>query len=409
MEFLTVESVETAREKLLSHTKDWLVKKETVSLRIALGRILAEDVTAPEDIPAFRRSTVDGYAVISSDTAAAGENIPVFFTVKDKIKIGQFVSSTINHGECADIPTGGMLPSGADAVVMAEYSELFGVDGVAIHNSAANGENTVQIGEDAKAGDLLIKKGKRLLPQDIGALAAAGITAVSVFAALRIAVISTGDELVSTEKTPSIGQVRDINTHALTALAEKTGFFVTETHVLTDDENILEQTLLSAMKTSDIVAVSGGSSQGAKDMTKSVIDRVASPGVFTHGLAVKPGKPTILGYDKFSKTLLAGLPGHPVSAMIVFELMFGWLMREITGTLKAHAIPAQLSVNVASSPGKLTCFPVKLKWTGDQYSAEPVFGKSGLITTLTNADGYFTVDRETEGLQSGRTVLVHLF
>ena len=409
MEFLTVDSVETARKKLFSHTKDWLIKKETVPLETALGRILAEDITALGNIPSFRRSTVDGYAVLSADTAAAGEGIPVFLTVKDRVEMGQSASFAISHGECADIPTGGMLPGGADAVVMTEYSEPFGADGVAVYSSAANGENVVQIGEDAKAGELLIGRGKRLLPQDIGALAAAGITSVPVFTLPSLTIISTGDELVSAEKEPADGQVRDINTYSLTALAQKTGFSVIETHVLTDDENILERTIQPAMKTSDIIAVSGGSSQGAKDMTRAVIDRVSSPGVFTHGLAVKPGKPTILGYDSLSNTLLAGLPGHPVSAMIVFELMLGWLLREITGNPEARVIPAKISVNVASSPGKLTCLPVKLRWTGNGYSAEPVFGKSGLITTLTSADGYFIVNRNTEGLQSGQTVEVHLF
>ena len=304
---------------------------------------------------------------------------------------------------------GGMLPDGSDSVVMVEYAEPFGSDGVAIYSSAANGENVVQIGEDAQKGALLLRRGKRLLPQDIGALAAAGVTSVPVYAPLRLTVLSTGDELVPPEKEPRLGQVRDINTHVLTALARKIGFSVVAASVLPDDENVLEQALRTAMETSDIVAVSGGSSQGKKDITREIIDRVASPGVFTHGMAIKPGKPTILGYDSASRTLLAGLPGHPVSAMMVFEQLFGWLFRELTGCAEVFAIPAQLACNAPSSPGKLTCWPVKLSWAGQGVTAEPVFGKSGLITTLTGADGYFTVDRDTEGLKAGQTVLVHLF
>jgi len=409
MEFLKVDSVEVAREKLLSSAKDWLASREITTLAKACGGILAEDVYTPHDMPAFRRATVDGYAVLSKDTAAAGESIPVFLNVKGRVDMGMPASLAIGHGECAEVPTGGMLPDGADAVVMTEYAEPFGADGVALYNGAADGENVVQIGEDAGAGSRLLRRGKRLLPQDIGVLAAAGVTAVPVYSPPRLTIISTGDELVSPEKDPAPGQVRDINTYALTALAQKNGFFVVGAAVLPDDESALERAIREAMEKSDIVAVSGGSSQGKKDITRAVIDRVSSPGVYTHGMAIKPGKPTILGYDSPSRTLLAGLPGHPVSAMMVFELLFGWLLREITGSAQAPAIPAHLSCNVASSPGKLTCWPVRLEWTGKEFAAEPIFGKSGLITTLTKADGYFTVDRDTEGLEAGRTVLVHLF
>jgi len=409
MEFLKVDSVDGAREKLLSSAMGWLGAAETCSLEAASGRIAAEDVFAPCDIPDFRRSTMDGYAVVSGDTAAAGESMPVFLTLKGHVEMGNAASLTISRGECAEIPTGGMMPEGADAVVMVEYAEPFGANGVALYHSAANGENVVQIGEDAKAGDPVLQAGKRILPQDIGALAAAGITAVPVYRQPRLAVISTGDELVSPESTPAPGQIRDINTYALTALAQKNGYRVTGKAVLPDEEEALERAIREAMETCDVVAVSGGSSQGQKDITRKIIDRVASPGVYTHGMAIKPGKPTILGYDDRSGTLLAGLPGHPVSAMMVFELLFGWLLREITGSAQAPAIPARISCNVPSSPGRLTCWPVSLTWTESGYVAEPVFGKSGLITTLTAASGYFVVDRDTEGLQTGQIVPVHLF
>ena len=256
---------------------------------------------------------------------------------------------------------------------------------------------------------MLLTRGRRLLPQDVGALAAAGVIAVKVYIPPRLTIISTGDELVSPDSKPAPGQVRDVNTIALTALAEKNGFHVIKTAVLADDEDALESALREAMETSDVVAVSGGSSQGQKDITGKIIDRVSSPGVFTHGLAIKPGKPTILGCDEASRTLLAGLPGHPVSAMMVFELMLGWLFREITGAVQVPPIPARVAGNVASSPGRLTCQPVVLTWADGEYKADPVFGKSGLITTLTKSDGYFIVDRDAEGLQSGQTVLVHLF
>lgn len=409
MDFLKVDSIDAAREKLLSSVQNWIVNTGSVPISEAMGKVLAQDIFSPCDIPPFRRSSVDGYAVLSGDTAAAGDSIPVMLFVKGQVEMGLPATFTIGHGECAEVPTGGMLPDGADAVVMVEHSEPFGESDIAFYSGVSYGENAVRAGEDAEAGALLLRCGKRLLPQDIGALAAAGFTEVPVFTLPRLSVISTGDELVPPEKTPEMGQVRDINTPAIRALAQKKGFSVVGTSVLPDEPSILEQALRAAMEISDIVVVSGGSSRGKKDATASLIGKVSSPGVFTHGLAVKPGKPTIIGFDEPSHTLLVGLPGHPVSAMIVFELLLGWLIQELTGNLGLCAIPAQISCNVASSPGKLTCWPVKLTSAEGRYAAEPIFGKSGLITTLTQADGYFTVDRDTEGLATGQIVQVHLF
>jgi len=409
VEFLKVDSVEAAREKLLSSVKGWMLRQEVLPAEQTLGRVLAQDIFARGDIPSFRRSTVDGYAVLSKDTAAACDSVPVFLAVKGQVEMGLPALFTIGHGQCADVSTGGMLPDGADAVVMVEYTEEFGVDGVAVYGSVSHGENVVQVGEDAKAGELLLSRGKRILPQDIGVLAAAGVSDVAVCSPPLVTIISTGDEVIPPGETPKPGQVRDVNTGALTALAQKNGFKVVGTVVLPDDGTALDQALRTAMQTSGIVIVSGGSSQGKKDMTRTLIDRVANPGVYTHGLAVKPGKPTILGVDDASQTLLVGLPGHPVSAMMVFELLLGWLLREITGSGMPPAIPARISCNVACSPGKTTCWPVKLEWTGDGYEAHPIFGKSGLISTLAYADGYLAVDRGKEGLSAGQTVLVNMF
>ncbi len=409
MNFLQVDSVEAAREKLLRSAEGWLAARELVPLGSAMDRTLAQDILAAGSIPHFRRSTVDGYAVLSKDTAAAGESMPVFLRLKDRIEMGRPAESGIGAGECAEVPTGGMLPVGADAVVMIEYAEPFGADGVALYHSAANGENVVRVGEDAQSGALLLRRGKRILPQDVGALAAAGVTTVPVFSKPRLTILSTGDELVSPEISPDPGQIRDINTYALSALAEKHGYCVVAADVLPDDEAALERRLIEAMRVSDIVAVSGGSSKGHKDMTSAIIGRVAAPGVYTHGMAIKPGKPTILGYDEASRTVLAGLPGHPVAAMLVFELLLSWLLREVTGAIRRPAIPARVACHAASSPGMLTCWPVRLEWADGGYVAHPLFGKSGLITTLTGADGYFAVERASEGLKTGETVLVHLF
>ena len=409
MEFLKVESLGAVREKMLLHVGSRLVSEKIVTLGEALGRIVAQDIVSPVDIPGFRRSTVDGYAVLSGDTAAAGESIPVFLTLKGQVDIGMPALVSIKSGECVEVPTGGMLPDGADAMVMWEYTEPFGDDGIAVSHGAAFGENVVLPGEDAKAGDLLLRRGKRVLPQDVGVLAAAGITSVLVYTSPRITIVSTGDELIPPEQELELGQIRDINSYALTALALKHGFTVNGHHVLRDSKEVIERAVNSAMNDSDIVIVSGGSSKGKKDLTKDIFDSLSSPGVITHGIAIKPGKPTILAYDDNTCTLLVGLPGHPVSAMMIFELLIGWLLREVTGSVAPPAVPAQILSNLAASPGKLTCQPCNLWHTPDGYVAEPIFGKSGLITTLTQANGYFIIDRDSEGLRAGQTVMVNLY
>lgn len=261
-----------------------------------------------------------------------------------------------------------------------------------------------------KAGEAVLKRGRKIRPQEAGALAALGITGVQVYEPFCISIISTGDELVSPQEAPSPGQVRDINTYGLHALALKLNFRIQHETVLRDDRTLLKNTVKSFMPDSDIVVVSGGSSQGKKDVTASVIEEIASEGVFTHGLALKPGKPTITGYDEPSGTLLLGLPGHPAAAMMVFEILAGWLWRELTGEKEAFGITAVMSTNLPSAPGRQTCQLVKLKKEEDgQNVAVPVLGSSGLITILTKADGYVITGEHAEGLKKGEQVTVYLF
>ena len=408
MQLLKVDSIEQAREKLLDCASRWELPTETLPFEKAYGRILARDVFSPEDVPAFNRSTVDGYALRSVDTAAAGDSIPAFLKRAGAVEMGRAAECGVSPGECVEVPTGGMLPEGADAVIMLEYTEAFG-EGIAVHSSVAPGENTVLAGEDIKAGDVLLKRGTRLLPRHIGALAAVGKTQIDVYCPLKLAVFSTGDEVKDPREKLEAGQVHDINSYSLAALAESSGFEIVRGGLLQDDEALLREAVRESMADCDVVLVSGGSSQGTKDLTAKILDEIASPGVFTHGLAIKPGKPTILGADAQSRTILCGLPGHPVSAMMVFEMLFGWLYREMTGVREKPAIPATLTVNLASSPGKLNCWPVRLERDEDKWLAVPIFGKSGLITTLSGADGYFTVQRGREGMSAGETVMVNLF
>ena len=425
MKLLTVDTLDEARNKIIERVKSWPVKTEIIPLCESCGRTLADDVYASGDIPPFRRSTVDGYAVVAADTAGAGESIPVFVKQAGSVAMGKPAGISIRSGECAYVPTGGMLPGGADAVVMVEYCEQLTENSaggtIAVYGAVAPGMGMAEAGEDLRKGNLLLRRGTLIRPQETGALAAAGITNLSVYAPLDLGIISTGDELVEPEQEPAPGEIRDSNTYALKALAVNRGFRVVTARVLPDDEQRLEAALAETMALCDVAAISGGSSQGEKDLTAAVINRMAKPGVFTHGLALKPGKPTILGWDAASATLFVGLPGHPVSAMMVFELILGWIGTAHREQLTVNSgqgadmvkgswpVLAVVTCNIPGSPGRTVCQPVMLHCEGGSYMAEPVFGKSGMIVTLTRADGYIIIDLNKEGLKKGEPVLVHLW
>lgn len=409
MKLLVVDTLETARAKMMKAIGNWTVESERVKISEAMGRVLSEDVLSRYPVPEFRRSSVDGYAVKAKDTQGATESIPAFLEVVEEVQMGQGAKSVIISGQCAYVATGGMIPEGADAMVMVEYCESFDEDNIAVYDAVSPGRNMVGIGEDMLADTILLSRGVVVRAQEIGALASAGIRDVSVYKKMRLTVISTGDELVDASTTPELGQIYDINTYALVALAEKHGFSVVHSVVLKDEEQLLKETVREAMNFSDMVVVSGGSSQGKKDVTAKVMDELGTPGVFTHGLALKPGKPTIGGYDTESRTILIGLPGHPVAAMMVFELIGVWIVEELTGKKKRKEIRASMETNVASAPGKATCQLVELIEGEEGYLARPIFGKSGLITTLTRADGYTMIGVNKEGLKPGEVVKVQLF
>ena len=408
MRFLQVDTISGARERLLQEVGDNFLKMETVKLSEAYGKCLAEDIYAEENIPDFRRATVDGYAVKASDTQGAGESVPVFLSVVEEISIGKPALREIKNGECAYVPTGGMIPDGADAMVMVEYTELFDKRDAAVYSSVSAGNGVVQIGEDAKKGELLLSRGTVLHSAQTGVLASLGKHTVKVYAPWHITIISTGDELAEVGEEKGRCQVYDINTHALYALAKEQGMTVDKAFSVKDEDEKIEQALKDALLCSDIVVISGGSSQGKKDMTADIIDKIAEPGVWTHGLALKPGKPTIVGMDKPSGTLLIGLPGHPVAAIMVFQLLLVWLQKNLRGEKETPGVPAVLSSNIPGAAGRAVCQTVKLEKEENGYRAIPVFGKSGLMHTLTQADGYVLVEADKEGIRKGETVYVQL-
>ena len=410
MRLLKVDTLQEAREKLLKAAQKKIPAIETVGFEDALGRILAEDLKSNDSVPGFRKSTVDGYAVIAKDTQGVTESIPAFLDVIEEVSIGTQPQKTVQPGQAIYVPTGGMLPEGADAMVMIEYCEKFDDTSIAVYNSVSPGRGVILEGEDIINGAEFLKKGRVVRPQEVGVMASTGVTEVEVFKPWTITIISTGDELVDAAAKPEKGQTRDINTYSVSSISRNHGFEIIDRKVLKDDKALLTETISKAMQESDIVVCSGGSSQGEKDHTADVMDQLSDEGVFTHGIALKPGKPTILGYDEKTETVLVGLPGHPAAAMLVFELMVIWLYRQLTGQKEPLKTLARISENVAGGAGRSTCLLLELTEGEDGiYTAEPVLGKSGLMTTLTRADGYTLIHGDKEGLKEGELIQVTLF
>ena len=409
MKLLKVDTVNDARSKLMECCARTMMRTEMRCLLDAAGCILAEDIYSKENIPPYRRSIMDGYAVRSKDLGAAGDMIPTMLKVKGEVLLGNDSSDlTVESGCCVYVPTGGYVPDGADSVVMVEFCEPFGSGMLAVSKPASPGENVVQVGEDVAAGAMLLPKGRKLRPQDLGVLAACGITEIPVFVPWRVTVISTGDELVSPAQTPGPGQIRDINTYTIASRSTAEGFHVIRTLSVKDERDDLAAVLADAKNDSDLVVLSGGSSQGKKDMTAGLIDEAADHGVLTHGIAAKPGKPTITGFDEESRTLFIGLPGHPAAALMVYEQILISLWRCLTCCEKERTLKAKVNVNVPSAPGRMTFQLVKLI-EEDELQAVPLFARSGMISPVSEADGYFVMTENQEGIRPGDTVDVHLW
>lgn len=406
MKMFNVSSVDDAREKLIEHFKEFVLETEEIHISKARGRILAGDVYSNENVPHFRRSTVDGYAVIAKDTFGASEGLPAFFEIIGEVHMGKPSAFNISSDKAVYVPTGGMVPDGANAVVMVEYCEKLDDENIAINKPVSPKENIIGIGDDVKQDEKVLERGLKIRPQDIGVMTSIGVEKVLVYKLPKIAIISTGDEIVDPSEEVQLGQIRDINTYTLSAIAEEAGCNVTERIVVKDQYNTLKDTLDKSIDENDIVIISGGSSVGTKDITGVVIDEAGEPGVFVHGVAIKPGKPTILA--KVRDTAVFGLPGQPVSAMIVFKVFVEYFIKYIQGidTTIQPAIDAKCTANIHSAQGKETYQMVTLESTEEGWIAKPVYGKSGMITLISKAKGYIKIDTDKEGVESGEKVRV---
>ena len=378
---------------------------ELVPFTGALGRVLAEDIAAEEHVPDFDRSTVDGYACRASDTFGCSDAIPAILNLAGEVRMGSAAGIKLPRDSCVYVPTGGAIPEGADCAVMLEYTEDYGDGTIGIMKPGAPGMNLIYRGDDVFPGKVVLKAGRLLTPQDIGALAAIGRMQVPVQRKLRVAVISTGDELVPPEQDPGPGQVRDVNSPLLCALLEDFGAEPVHFGIVVDDKDLLREKMEAAVRECDAVILSGGSSVGVKDAACQIIESMGT--LLLHGIAIKPGKPTIMG--KAGNKPLVGLPGHPVAAFFVAKLFVLPLLALLEGR-ELHRYPARahMSESLNANHGRMQVNACRLISSDTGLTAVPVRSKSGLITQLAGADGYLIIERDREGLDKGAEVEVCL-
>lgn len=356
---------------------------------------------------------MDGYALRAKDTFGATDSLPAYLHLIGEVPMGDAPSFEIGAGQCAMIHTGGMLPGGADSVVMLEYTQTAQTHEIEVFRSVADGENVIRIGEDVAKDQIVIPKGTLLRPAEIGGLMALGITSLRVAKLVKVGLISTGDEVIEPGQHPRPGQVRDINSYTLGALVEKNGGVAVRYGIIGDQFEVLKETAAKALAECDVVIITAGSSASTRDMTADVIRRLGAPGVLVHGINTRPGKPTILGVCNGKAVI--GLPGNPVSALVNGYLFVVPVVEKLLGTLpKPKAtVHAKLRVNLPSQAGREDWWPVRLLFPptevgGEAYEADPIFGKSNLIFTLAAADGLLKIHPDATGLSAGETVEVML-
>ena len=427
-EFFTVRTVSDA---LTGFRPARRTAVESVALDHALGRVPAEPLSAPHALPGFARATVDGFAVRAADTYGASEGLPSYLDVAGEVRMGEPPKVEVRPGAAVAIATGAPLPPGADAVVKVEHTQAATAELLEVLRPATPGEGMVRADEDAAPGAELVPAGRPLRPQDLGMLAAAGLTEIPVNARPRVTIVSTGDELVAPD-TPHLppGRVRDATAPALAALVREAGGDPHFAGIVPDDCEALTATLRAALKgrkpstslrngsdpfgsplegllpESDVVVVSAGSSVGARDETAAAIASLGEPGIWCHGLALRPGKPTLLA--DCGGVPVIGLPGNPRSALVVFRLIGMPIVRQVGGCTDPPPEPtvrARLERDLPSAAGRLDVVQVRV----EAGEAIPLFGSSSLLSILTAADGYVVVPEAATGLAAGSEVEVMLY
>jgi molybdopterin molybdotransferase len=401
-EFFNVSDVEQVLEFIETFTP---IGSETVPLMEAYQRVLAEKLLSDVNLPGFDRSTMDGFAVRASSTFGASEGSPAFLDVKGTIDMGEAPDFEINHGEAARISTGGMMPNGADAVVMVEFTDAVDDHTIEVYKSVAPGQHVILKDEDFKAFQTVLDPGIVVRPQEMGLLAAFGKDPVPVFKKPIVGIISTGDEVIQIHQTPKHGQIRDINSYTLSGQVLDAGGIPKCHGIVEDDYDHLFRACKDALDECDMIMISGGSSVGMRDFTIEVLSNLPNSQILTHGIAISPGKPTILA--KIDNKPFWGLPGHVVSAMVVFTTVVKPFLLRLCGLHSGKTdtpYSARISRNLPSAHGRTDYVRVRLTEKKNELLAEPVLGKSGLIHTMVLADGLLSIDKNTEGLDKGDKV-----
>jgi molybdopterin molybdotransferase len=389
------------------------VTTERVPTVRARGRVLAEDLYSAVDLPHFHRAAMDGYAVKAKDTFGASQSLPAYLKLAGVMEMGKEATRPVTTGEAIRISTGGMMPPESDAVVMVEYADEVEGGLVEIHRGVSPWQNVIQIGDDIKKNELVFQRGRRLRAHDLGALTGIGISSVPVYKQPRIALISTGDEIVDADINPLPGQVRNINQHSLAGLIEECGGDLKDWGVVRDDKDQLTKAIGEALEWGDLVLLSGGSSMGAKDIALETILSFADSEFVFHGISISPGKPTI--FARACGKPILGLPGYPVSALVIFDLFAGPLIRRLAGqdtetvTRFTKTVQAILKTNISSQVGREDYVRVTLERDADRLLATPLPTKSGAIFTLVKADGMVRIELNQDGLEPGEEVEVILF
>ena len=415
-----VVSREEALKLLLEQFTAPQLRSEEVHVSTSLGRVLSADVVSPVDLPEFTRSTMDGFAVRSSDTFGATESLPAYLKITGDIPMGALPDRGIGKGEAMKIATGGALPQGADAVVMLEQTQAVDENSIEAVKPVSPLENVVQTGDDIRKGETILTRGHVIRPQDMGALAGVGITRFSVFEKPKVAIINTGNEVVPAGSIPGPGQVRDINSYNLEGLIAQSGGVPVKKGIIPDEYGLIRTALEESLAECGLVIMTGGSSVGTADMTAKVVADLGPPGVLVHGVSIKPGKPLIVGLVKGAsgQVPVFGLPGHPAAVSICFELFVKPVITLLTGSVlppalegisPSRTVKAKLARSIASTPGREDHVRVMLEKRDDGLWARPIFGASGLISTLVKAVGTVVVPVNTIGIEAGEEVEVRLF
>lgn len=408
-EFLSLLSPGEALSTLLAHLPAGSPASEWIETAQALGRVLREPVYSPHPLPAFPRSTVDGYAVQARDTHGASDSLPAYLTLVGEVPMGRQPDFLLGQAQSALIHTGGMLPPGADAVVMVEHTQSAREAEIEILRAVAAGENVLRVGEDVAEGEEVLRAGCRLRPAEIGGLMAIGQMQVVVSVPVRVGILSSGDEVISPSEEPKPGQVRDINSFSLSALVEQAGATPHRYGIVSDQPDLLREAIAGGLLENDMLVITAGSSASTRDLTAQIIAEMGEPGVLVHGVNVRPGKPTILAVCAGKAVI--GLPGNPVSALVIARLFVVPVIERLSGLRIEPARPvvsARLTINLPSQAGREDWIPVRLFTQEGDRCVEPVFFKSNLIFNLVKADGLVHIPADITGLNAGETVEVYL-